>query len=211
MKQATKLSRVERLELSILLGKGHSLRSIARAMGRSPNTISAEVKRNMVCGVYDPHKAQHKAYVRKKYSRFQWKRINHDRELRTFITDKLKKHWSPDAIAGYMEREQFPYRVSKNTIYRWLYSTQGVPWCRYLSSQRYRRKPRKTQTKRTMIPNRVSLSRRPTGADTRSRYGHWEVDTVVSGKRGRGALCVMVERKSRYIDSRLLGSMRPSD
>lgn len=211
MKQAKKLSRVERLEISILRDKGHSLRSIAIVMGRSPNTISAEVKRNAVCGTYDPRKAHHKAYVRKKYSRFQWKKVNRNEELRTFITAKLTDHWSPDAIAGYMKRKSFSSRVSKNTIYRWLYSTHGVPYCRYLATKRYRRKKRLTKTARVMIPNRIPLSQRPKGADNRSRYGHWEADTVVSGKRGKGAVCVMIERKSRYVDTRLLGSMRPSE
>ena len=52
MEKMKKLSRTDRLEIEILLDKGHSYRSIAEAMGRSPNTISYEVKKNSTKGVY---------------------------------------------------------------------------------------------------------------------------------------------------------------
>ncbi len=48
------LSKVERLEIAILLEKEYSMRAIAKVLGRSPNTISYEVKRNSVHGRYDP-------------------------------------------------------------------------------------------------------------------------------------------------------------
>ena len=41
-----KLQRAERLEIAILLTKAYSLRAIAGALRRSPNTISHEVRAN---------------------------------------------------------------------------------------------------------------------------------------------------------------------
>ena len=43
-----------------------------------------------------------------------------------------------------------------------------------------------------------SISERPAGADDRSEYGHWEMDTVLGGK-GKSPACLLVltERKSR--------------
>ena len=39
------LSSGERSEIEILKGKGYSIREIAKVLGRSPNTISLELKR----------------------------------------------------------------------------------------------------------------------------------------------------------------------
>ena len=69
------LVKAERLEIRILLDKKYSMRSVAKSMERSPNTISYEIKTNSVCGVYNPHKAHTKAHVRKKYRRFQYSKI----------------------------------------------------------------------------------------------------------------------------------------
>ena len=41
-----KLKKAERLEISILLRKDYSFREIGQALGRSPNTIANEAKRN---------------------------------------------------------------------------------------------------------------------------------------------------------------------
>lgn len=60
------MSRAERLEIGILLGRGYSLRSIAVSLGRGHNTVSYEVKTNKVKGVYDPLKAEAKVRLRKK-------------------------------------------------------------------------------------------------------------------------------------------------
>lgn len=213
MKKKGKLTKGERLELAILKEKGYSIRSIAKAMKRSPSTVSRELRRNIFQkeNIYDPGRANHKSRVRKKYSRFQWRKINENRELRVFIISSLKKHWNPDEISGYMRRGNMPFYASKTAIYEWLYSGRGQKYCKYLYSNRYVKKRRKTKNGRVLIPNRIGISRRFVGATKRSRYGHLEVDTVVSGKRGKGALCVSVDRKSRYVSIEKLSNMKPNE
>jgi len=211
MRKAKKLSKSERLEIKILRDRGCGIREIARAMRRSPNTISREVRRNRVNGRYDARKAHHKAYVRKKYSRFQWKKINHNKGLKAFVVEKLREGWNPEEIAGYMKRNKMPWYISKNSIYRWLYSTEGSIYCRYLYSKRDHRKKRIPKTKRIMIPNRVGIHDRPLGANNRSRYGHFECDTIVSGRRGSGAVSVLIDRKSRYVVLNKLNTLKPSE
>ena len=78
---STKLSLSERLEMSILLERSIQ-REIAKALDRSPNTISAEIRRNSTNGVYEPKKAQAKARVKLRYRRFQWRRLDHDTLLK---------------------------------------------------------------------------------------------------------------------------------
>jgi transposase, IS30 family len=212
MKKKENLTLSERLEIKILLNKGYSMRAISRVLGRGHNTVSYEIKINMVNGEYDPKKANHKAYVRKKYSRFEWKKINENAEIKAFIIDCLKKTWNPDEIAGYMKKNKMPFYASKTAIYEWLYSTQGVPYCQYLYSKRYTKKPRKEKkTKRTLIPNRLDISKRFKGADNRSRYGHWEKDAVVSRQGISASLATAQERKTRLLTCRKVRNMSPLD
>jgi IS30 family transposase len=213
MKKRGKLTKEERIELSILREKEYSLRSIAKAMNRSPSTISRELTRNKQkkTGGYNPRKAHHKAYVKKKYSRFEWKKINENKELREFIILCLKKHWNPDEIAGYMKANKIPFYASKTAIYDWLYSSRGVRYCKYLYSKRYTKQRRRKKTKRVMIPSRIGIEKRMKSVNTRSHYGHLEADTIVSGKRGRGALLVTVGRKSRYVSIGKLSSLKPKE
>ena len=210
MRKAKKLRKSERLEIKILRGKGYSIRAIAKVMDRNPSSISRELRRNRVKGVYDPQKANHKAYVRKKYSRFQWKKINENKEIEEYIIRKLKEHWNPREISAVMKREE-SFSVSKSAIYEWLYSNRGQKHCKHLYSRRYRKKKRITKTERVMIPRRVGIEHRSRGATNRSRFGHFECDTIVSGKRGSGAISVLIDRKSRFVLLNKLETLKPSE
>lgn len=210
MKNKGKLKRAERLEIAILRKKGYSLREIAGALDRSPNTVSYEVKNNSVNGEYDPIKAHAKARVRKRMSKFQWKKIEEGKGLKGYIIDGLKNHQNPDEISGRMRKEKGLFYASKTAIYEWLRSNRGQYFCRYLYSKRCRaRKQKKNKTERVMIPDRVSIDKRFLGAMRRTRYGHWEKDSIVSGRGGRGSLAVAQERKSRLIVARKTETMSP--
>lgn len=212
MNKKAKLTRGERFEISILLKKQYSFRKIGEAMERSPNTISSEVKKNRVKGVYDPLKADAKAKQRKRMAKYQWRKINEDTVLCEYIIEKLKRHWNPDEIAGSMRREKMIFYASKTAIYEWLYSAQGQRYCQYLYSNRYQKKPRKTPgVERVMISDRVGLDKRFLGATNRTRYGHFEGDTVVSKRGGSGGMSVLSERKSRYLMVRKLDSLSPTE
>jgi len=211
MRKQGKLTKSERSEIMILYKKGYSMRKIALALERSPNTISYEIKKNSVCGKYQARKAHNKARVRKRTSKFQWKKINQDEALRTYIIEKLEQGLNPDEISGRMKYEKKSFYASKSAIYRWLRSSRGNQYCKHLYSKRYRAKKRKKKTQRVMIPDRISITMRPVRVDNRRRYGHWEEDTVVSGKQGSGALSVMIERKSRYVVIRKLSTLKPSE
>lgn len=211
MKQKGDLSRAERLEIEILLEKKYSLRAIARALDRGHNTVSYEVRENSTNGRYNALKAHAKARVRKRYRRFQWAKINADSALEKLVIEKLKKHWNPDEIAGWLkERPTLPY-VSKTAIYAWLRTSRGERYCVYLYSKRKRVKRRKPKAKRVLIPNRMSISKRPLGAENRSRYGHWERDTLVSKKGGKGGVATHQERKSRFMAGVKVKTMRPAE
>lgn len=206
------LSDSERSEISILLGRNCSLREIARALGRSPNTVSYEVKQNSVNGIYDPLKAKQKSRASRRSRRFQWQKIEQDKALRDYIIAGLKADWNPDEISGCMKRENQPFYVGKTIIYDWLYSGGGQPYCQYLPSKQYKPKRRnKNKAERAMIPDRISITERPAVVEDRQEAGHWEGDTVVSGKRthSKAALAVTQERTTRLIAATLIPNLKP--
>ena len=211
MAKKPKLKLVDRLNIKILLDSGHSLRAIARSMERGHNTISYEVNMNGGVSEYNPYNANMYARTRKKDSKIQWKKIEENKELKTFIVEKLQKHWNPDEISGYMKRKRMKMYVSKNSIYRWLYSPRGQQYCSLLYSKRYHKKKRTKKTERVMIPNRVSIEKRFSGANNRTRYGHWEDDTVVSRKGCSGGLSVGLERKTRLVVAQKVTSMSTNE
>ena len=211
MKKNKKLSRAERFEIAILRGKDYSFRAIAGVLGRSPNTISYEIRENSVNGVYDPKKADAKARVRKRGAKFQWRKIRENDALRAYVITGLKKHWNPAEISGRMKVEGQPFSISKTAIYEWLYSASGQPYCLYLYSNRYSKKRRRVKTKREMIPDRIGIEKRPIKASLRLEVGHFEGDTVVSKKGGRGGLSVLSERKTRLVRIKKLHSLSPRE
>ena len=210
-KQKGDLTRAERLEIGILIRKKYSIRSIAREMQRSPNTISYEIKENSTNDVYEPVKAHAKARLRKRMRKLEWSKIEKNTTLKAFIIKKLKEHWNPDEIAGYLKRTNKEQYVSKTAIYLWLRTARGERYCYYLYSKRTYVKKRKPKTKKIIIPNRVGILRRTVGAHNRSRYGHMENDTIVSKKGCSGGVSVHQERKSRLVAGIKVSSMRPSE
>lgn len=203
------LTRAERLEIGILLEKGYQQRPIARALERSPNTVSYEIRVNSTLGVYDPRKADAKARVRKHYRKLEWSKIEASPALKRLVIRKLKRGWNPDEIAGYLKRTRAKTYVSKTAIYTWLRTSRGERYCEYLYSKRKRVKKQKPKMKRALIPNRVGIAERSAGAGHRSRGGHWERDTVVGRKGTPGGLATAQERKSRLVTAKKVESMRP--
>ena len=205
------ITRAERLEISILIKKGYSKRAIARALERSPNTISYEIRVNSVNGVYDPLKAHAKARVRKQYRKLEWSKIEAHPPLKAFVIEKLKAHWNPDEIAGYLKRTKEHEYVSKTAIYEWLRTSRGERYCVYLYSKRKRVKKRRPKAKRVLIPHRIGIASRSLGATNRSRAGHWERDTIVGRKGTLGGLATAQERKTRFIGACKVESMRSKE
>ena len=198
------------MEISILLNKSYSMRSIAKALNRSVSSISDEISNNTVNNIYDPNKANHKAYVRRRRSKYQGQKINQNNELKQYIEDKIKLGWSPEIISQRMKTENRPFYSSKTAIYEFLYSSRGQYLCPYLFSRQYRPR-RKKGSKRAMIPNRASIDKRPVYIGLNTEYGHYEGDTIVSGRRTKSKTCLSVvyERKSKYVDIRKINSLSP--
>lgn len=198
----------ERDEIAILLKKDYSMRDISFVLGRNPSSVSREITRNSTFGVYDPRKADHKAYVKRKYSKYQGMKIRDNPVIENYVRIKLEKSWSPESIAGRM-KDDIGYTIHHTVIYKYLYSIYGQDMCRFLRYKRYRRKKR-TQSKsiREIIKNRVFIDNRPETINQRIRYGDFEGDTLGYPKTGKATLAAVIERKSRFILGRKVSQLK---
>ena len=198
MKRYQHLTRAERLEFSILVKKGYSLRAIARVLKRSPSSLSRELKRNKTKGRYCPVRAWQKTRFRQTHTRYQWQKIREYPYLEKFIIAKLKLYWTPERIAGRLELlNNNQAVVSVKTIYNWLNSRWGKPYRKYLKYGKRRRGKKKGQA--SHIKNRVSIEERPVIINNRGRLGDWEGDTMGVPRDSKETLPVLVDRKSRYL------------
>lgn len=195
----THIKKTERLEIAILLRKKHSLRNIADVLNRSVGALSEEISKNSVNGVCYPVKAEHKAYVKRKYSKYQGMKAVGDSNLRDYVEDKLKQDWSPEEISGRIGKvdKQIKY-IGFKGIYKFVYSVYGRALEGHLRYKGRKRK-RGNKTKVGQLKNRTFIDERPEIISNRERFGDWEGDLIVSSKTGKGMLLVLYERKAMYV------------
>jgi IS30 family transposase len=186
----------ERQVLYRLNQRGTPRAEIARLLGRDRSTVYRELNRNTGGRGYRPKQAQRLAEERRQRCRRVSKMVH--RRMKNFVTQRLKKCWSPDQIAGRM-RQQFPRQperhISHQAIYNWIRREHaaGNDWRSCLRRHGRHLGP----SKRGQLKGCVSIEGRPKIVEGRRRYGDWEGDTVV-GPRSSGVL-TMVERKSGYL------------
>src|SRR5450756_684797 len=198
----------DRLQIADLRLGGAGVRAIAVGIGRSPATVSRELRRNGSAatgrrpGKYAPYAAQKQAELRGR--RPKASKFDHA-ELASVVQSRLCVKWSPEQISLHLA-ESFPeraeMRVCPETIYQALY-VQGrghlrADLHRHLRTGRAVRRPRGSSvTKRGKIANMILISERPAEVADRAVPGHWEGDLIL-GSNCRSAIATLVERQTRY-------------
>ena len=197
------MSLEERDRITEMKSDGLSLRAMAHELERSPSTLSRELKRNATSTyrVYLSHRAHERA-VRRKEEASQRPRLKND-EVVSYVRTRLADDWSPELIAGRIGQDLPSQSISHEAIYQYIYhpKTEGRDeLIRHLVRGHCKRKRKGfgRKERKTKIPNRISIEERPISVDNRSRYGHWEGDSLVS-RKSLAALNSLVERKSRLL------------
>ncbi|MBI4093913.1 IS30 family transposase [Candidatus Kaiserbacteria bacterium] len=193
------ISESERRRIERLRKGGWGVREVARALGRGAGTVSEEIRKNSVRGMYNAKKAGHKARVRRKYSKQQCLKVVSNRGLQLYVEEKLREEWSPELIAGRIrEVERHLPLVSPKAIYAFVYSVHGRPFEQYLYSRVVKKKGGPKRGRKTVLDGRTSIEQRPARVEKRKEFGHVEGDFIESGRDGTGSFLVLVERKTRY-------------
>lgn len=170
---------------------------------RSSNTISYELKHNVVNDEYVATKAQAKAVSRRRAASFQGKKIVRNPRLREFVDRALLNGQSPEAIAGRLQAGLEPYLqyVSRDTIEEYVRSAHGRQIEYELkvlkAGQKRHRRRRRRSAKRVVGDPKTYIDDRPACITNRERVGDLEVDFIVSGKQGRGYCLTAADRKLR--------------
>ena len=201
------LNQSDRDRIEALLRSGHSQEEIAEILDFDPGSISREInKRRRINGVYESTTAQHKAQVKRSRSKYQGMKVEEYPELRKQIIAGLEAGRSPDEIAGRMKREKQTPRIGTNAIYKWLYSRWGQAYCCYLCSKRYKKRKQKKKTKREMIPNRISIHKRP------KKGAHAEGDLFVSpiNTHSQNSGAVMCVPESKLLVGTMIENKKPA-
>lgn len=195
MSSYTHLAHEERYQIYALKKAGVHQNEIATLLGRSPSTISRELRRNRGQRGYRPKQAQQMAQERARDARTR-RRIT-DRQWQA-VAALIRQEWSPEQIADRAEFEE-TLAISHETIYQFVYDdkTAGGNLWRCLRCQKpYRKRYGSGRERRGQIPGRIGIEHRPAEVEQRERIGHWKADTV-HGRRRRGAVLSLVERTSR--------------
>ncbi|MEE8483083.1 MAG: IS30 family transposase [Nitrospinota bacterium] len=199
-KNYNQLDLEERVKIGMLKAGGKSVREIGVLLGRSHSTIVGELKRNAYpLHNYDylAHTADDMAEERKRKAG-QRERLK-SRKIRSFVRRKLRQDWSPELIAGWLRENRQDMYISHEAIYQYVHM-DAPELKKHLIRGHRQRKRRGYSRKHTKshIPNRTAITERPVQINNREEFGHWEADSVVS-RKGKAALCVQAERKSRKI------------
>ncbi len=132
------LSEDERIQISDLRQTGATVRVIAAELGRSPSTISRELRRNAdPAGHYRPSAAHRSAVVRR--TRYRARRVDRDVVLRARVQQLLALRWSPEQISRRFRSSTSmtrrggwsPSRSTKPSTTRAAASFATAPACRH--------------------------------------------------------------------------------
>lgn len=199
----------EREKIQEMLWEKQSARRIAQELGRSPSSVSREIKRHLPNEVrrYTPRVA-HEQALKSRHSRGRIDRLKNDR-IRDYVIEHLKKRWSPEQISFRM-RQDINEKISHEAIYQYIYAqmyrngwSNLRPGCEdlriYLRRKRKRRQRKGTRgVQRLMSKNGISIDERPKIIEERKRIGDWEGDSVESIDHKPG-INTLVDRKTGFV------------
>jgi len=222
-KQYQHLTKEQRIKLEILInvkdnaGKRlYNQSKIANMLAVHKSTVSRELRQRIKSKInikfgstknlpYTAELAQ-KDYLFKRGMSKAFYLVEQYPKLAKYIEDKiLKDKWSPDAIAGYINKHELYLEdgftsISTTTIYRAIH--YGLLKVRKKNTRRMLKfEKHTTNYSRTVSSSKREhrIELRPQTISTRAEFGHWEIDTVVGSNKGKQAcLLVITERKTRF-------------
>ena len=207
------LNFTDRLRIEKWKKEGMRTREIAEKLRVDPSTVYRELKRGSydrldgktweMIPTYSPDIAEQR-YQTNLREKGPDLKIGKDHELAAYIEQTIiEKDCSPAAVYGYAMEEgrTFKTHISVPTIYSYIkkgvfLNLTQVALPRHGVHKNEYKKVKKKEPARA--PAGESIDKRPEEIQSREEFGHWEMDTVYSGKKkSTAALLVLTERKTR--------------
>lgn len=202
------LTETDRYRIERYLKEGLTVREIADKLRVHRSTIYNELKRGACLQMNsdlttemrycaDVAESRYREHLKDKGPELK---IGNNKEYADYLEELMRdEDYSPAAALAKAEQSgRFTMKLSKGTVYS--YVSKGV--FLDLTNKDLPRKGEHKQSYRKVRPARApkgeSIEQRPEEINERQELGHWEMDTVVSAKRGKKSLLVMTERVSRY-------------
>lgn len=175
-----------------LLGMNKS--QIARVLNVHKSTITREFQRNSdkksKGTYYFASRAQRK--VKKRYESRRG-RVRFTAQMQEIARDYLERlQMSPEQIVGYCRKHGIEM-VSHETLYQWIWEDKkhgGTLHTHLRHRGRRHHKRGLSRKRRGVIPNRVDISERPKIVERRSRFGDFEIDTIVGANHKQHILTI---------------------
>lgn len=206
------LTYTDRLRIEKWLKEKLRVQEIADKLRVSRNTIYLELKRGEYIRrdgeTWEDIKAYSADIAEEKYQNHLREKgpdikLGKDYKLARYLEKTIiERECSPAAALGYAQNEgiEFETKISVPTLYK--YIKDGV-FLELTQKQLPRhgekkRKYEKVERKAKRAPAGESIEKRPKEVRDREEFGHWEMDTVYSGKKkSTRALLTLTERKTR--------------
>jgi IS30 family transposase len=203
-KTYNQLNLEQRYKIETLKSIGKTYTEIANIIGVHKSTISREIRRNVPqrgrgAKVYEANRAEYKTMLRHK---LKPKQIKFTPALKLETKTMMKEdRFSPELVAAEW-RKNGVIGVSYETIYKFIWTCKhsnkrkNTLFKNLYKSLRHGKRKRKRgnyRDSRGLIPNRVSIEKRPSIVEKRKRFGDIEADLIM-GKAHQSALLVTVDR-----------------
>lgn len=192
------ITQEERYTISKCKQNGMSITETATFIGRHRSTVDRELKRNHnPCGGYNPKQAQERTNARRRNSR---KKSQFSAEQWSLIDKSIRLDWSPEQTALVFTSLNV-VSICTETIYTHIYNDKkngGNLYTHLRHAAKQRRKRYNSNDSRGILAGKRSLSERPSGAQRRSRKGHFEID-LVHGYEHTDCILTLVDRKTRFL------------
>lgn len=204
------------MTLASLALQKYSVRAIAKVLGRSPSTISRELRRNTQPKGY-ASTSKHTCVQRRRLQGRPLGKLHRDGILFGLMRHFLGQRWSPEQIAltlACILPKRHDRRVSYGTIYncicaqpvgelkRELVATLGHAHNKHVPRS-------KVQHRRGQIPGMVNIHLRPPEIEDQQFPGHWEGD-LIKGAANTSAVGTLVEHTSRRLMLIMLPEFKPA-
>ena len=207
-KKGQHLRMVERGAIKALKQEGLGIRAIAKRIGCAPSTVTNELRRGTPARKSNKGKAPgysptlgKTVYKANRSSCHRHSKADACSSFTNWVTQQFREHkWSLDACCGYARLHglfQPSEMVCSRTLYNMVWNG-CLPLHPTELPEALKRKTKKHRVRENKKRYGTSISDRPEIASLRMEEGHWEGDTVVGKRAGKGAVVFsLLEKKTQ--------------